>query len=80
MEAMAAGVPCIASDVRGSRDLRDEKYLFDPNDIDDIKSRINDFITGKLSDNGKDNQEIARKYSKDIVLDKIREMYIKQVD
>ena len=77
MEAMAAGVPCIASDVRGSRDLLDEKYLFDPNDIDDIKSRIKDFLTGKLSDNGKDNQEIARKYSEDIVLRKIKALYEK---
>lgn len=33
MEAMAAGVPCVASDIRGNRDLiKDERYLFEARD------------------------------------------------
>lgn len=31
MEAMAAGVPCIASDIRGNRDLLNKNFLFKPN-------------------------------------------------
>lgn len=35
MEAMASGLPCIASNIRGNTDaLDDSPFMFDPNDCD----------------------------------------------
>ncbi len=44
MEAMAAGLPCIASNIRGNVDLIEDGvggYLVDPNDVDGIAVAIN---------------------------------------
>lgn len=40
MEAMAAGLPVIASNVRGNRDLIDKENLFKPNDVKTLTSLI----------------------------------------
>lgn len=40
MEAMAAGVPCIASRIRGNVDLMENEFLFAPNDIQAIKQKM----------------------------------------
>lgn len=47
MEAMAAGLPCIASKIRGNVDLIDDKkggYLVDPNDFNMLANRINELV------------------------------------
>src|SRR5690606_23689054 len=44
MEAMAAGLPCIASKIRGNVDLIEDGvggYLVDPDDVDEIAIAIN---------------------------------------
>ena len=40
MEAMACGLPCIVSDIRGNRDLIDKDFLFDPNNSDELVKKI----------------------------------------
>ncbi len=40
MEAMAAGLPVICSDIRGSRELVDKTNRFEPNDQDTLKDMI----------------------------------------
>ena len=40
MEAMAAGLPVIASNVRGNRDLIAKENLFEPDDIETLKNLI----------------------------------------
>ena len=40
MEAMACGLPCIVSDIRGNRDLIDKDFLFDPNNTDELAEKI----------------------------------------
>lgn len=44
MEAMAAGLPCVVSDIRGNRDLIEEGkggYLIDPHDTNEFSYKIN---------------------------------------
>ena len=48
MEALASGVFCIGSNIRGVKDLLSEHCLFDPNDINSICRLIN---TKEYSDN-----------------------------
>ncbi len=42
MEAMACGLPCIISDIRGNRDLVDEKggFLFNPYNVVDLRQKM----------------------------------------
>lgn len=40
LEAVSAGVTCIASNIRGNVDLLDEAFLFSPNDVQTIKKKI----------------------------------------
>lgn len=40
MEAMACGLPCIVSDIRGNRDLINKAFLFDPNNPDALAEKI----------------------------------------
>ena len=51
MEAMASGVPCIASDIRGNSDLlgEDYKYLLNPCDINAWAKSMNEVISQKES-------------------------------
>ena len=74
MEAMAAGAPCIASDVRGSRDLLDEKYLFDPNDISEIADKINQVLMLIASGNY-DGYKDMSEYREQNVLKQLQVIY-----
>lgn len=51
MEAMAIGLPCVASRIRGNNDLMesDSKFLFDPNNPDELK-RIIDYLLENRGD------------------------------
>ena len=40
MEAMACGLPCIVTDIRGNRDLIDKEFLFDPYDFSSLAGKI----------------------------------------
>lgn len=51
MEAMAAGLPCIASNIRGNSDLlgEDYKYLLDPMDIEAWAKGLNEILKDKIT-------------------------------
>lgn len=56
MEAMASGIPCIASKIRGCTDLlRGSKYMFDPRNPDDLAEKMTGIIEYKES-----QKEVAR--------------------
>lgn len=50
MEAMAAGLPVICSDIRGNRDLICKENLFSPFDIREIKKDIEKILYGDKKD------------------------------
>lgn len=54
MEAMACGLPCIVSDIRGNRDLIDSQggFLFNPTDVDALAGNIKSLM---------DSRELQRK-------------------
>ena len=52
MEAMAAGLPCVVSDIRGNRDLIDDGkggYLVSPTDANGFATRITELINNPAS-------------------------------
>lgn len=76
MEAMACGLPVVASNIRGNCDLVDEKggYLFNIHHLDELVEYIE-----KLADNpklrktmGQYNEEKVKEYDKEIVLEKLK--------
>lgn len=78
MEAMAAGVPCIASDVRGNRDLLLEEALFHPNDISKMAKKILSGIQGNATK--KSTYAVCiDNFDKQEVLTIIKGIYDKQV-
>ena len=45
MEAMASGLPCIASRIRGCTDLLDDSdYMFDPKDADELADKMKSIV------------------------------------
>ncbi len=52
MEAMASGLPCVVSNIRGNVDLIDEGeggYLFPPIDIEYLANKINELVSSKYT-------------------------------
>lgn len=83
MEAMASGLPCIASDIRGNRDLLDHMrdYLVEPKDIcltsDMIKELIEDDSSRLIQ--GQYNQEKIKKYDTKKVEELIKNIYFEEL-
>lgn len=79
MEAMACKVPVLASDIRGNRDLLDQRCLFDPND----DKKLSDAIVKTFeNDNLKivnDNYRKLQDLSIHSVLNKIKEIYTSDI-
>ncbi len=80
MEAMACGLPCLISNIRGNSDLIQEDiggYLLDPNDIDGFAYAIEKCIRQpelrrKMKNN---NINKIKDFSIDIVVDKLIDIY-----
>jgi glycosyltransferase involved in cell wall biosynthesis len=79
MEAMAAGLPCVASDIRGNQDLIDmqEGDLCNPVDADAFADRIRILSTDSvLRDKiGKKNQQKVQEFDTSKILKIINEIY-----
>lgn len=80
MEAMACGLPIVASNIRGNIELVDSNqggYLVDPNDVDGFVSSINKLINDskKQEQMRKYNLEKIQKYSIEAVTKQMADMY-----
>lgn len=80
MEAMAAGLPCIVSDIRGNRDLIDEGkggYLVSPTDADGFATAIENLMANpdKAKTMSHWNLNRIKDFDVDIVRKRIKEIY-----
>ena len=80
MEAMASGLPCIASRVRGNTDLIDNTdggFLCDTNDISDYAEKLNVLANDQSlrERNGMNNLITILKFKVDTVSDEIHAVY-----
>lgn len=80
MEAMAVGLPCIASRIRGNVDLIEEGkggYLCEPDDVDGFKNRIGELIfeSKKKTEFSKFNRERITSFDIKEINDKMKLIY-----
>lgn len=80
MEAMASGLPCVVSKIRGNVDLIDNNfggYLCKPTEIKDFSRALEKIINDEQirKEFGQYNLKKAKKFDKNIVLSYIREIY-----
>lgn len=76
MEAMACGLPCVVSRIRGNTDLIDDEggALFDPKDVSDIKARI-EFVMKNHDKMGAYNRQRIKEFGFKSVLDDLKPIY-----
>lgn len=76
MEAMAAGLPCVASRIRGNVDLLAEhsNLLFDPNNEAQLEKALEKSITSCKSE-GLINKKTVQNYSIEHVIDELEDVY-----
>lgn len=80
MEAMASGLPCIASKIRGNTDLLEDSdggYLCDKNDVFDYAQKLNILASDvDLREKmGKNNLITIQKFSVETLTDEIHKIY-----
>ena len=65
MEAMACGLPCLASNIRGNTDLIDDNsgFTFSPNNTDEIKEAIKNVNGLDMKKIGDNNREKIKAFS-----------------
>ena len=69
IEAMATGLPCIASNVDGIPELLKEEYMAGPDDVGSFAKMI-EYLTKnpeKLEEMGRENREKAKEYRQEIL-------------
>ena len=84
MEAMASGLPCIASEIRGNMDLIENGkggYLRKPLDVDGFAEAINILMKDKKirQSMGLDNLETIKKFDVENVKSVMKEIYEKEL-
>lgn len=77
MEAMACGLPCLVTDIRGNRDLIDKDFLFKPIDVDGLAEKIeriskSEELRNKMKAR---NLEKIKEFSFDRVVDALSVIY-----
>ena len=77
MEAMAAGLPCIASNIRGNLDLLGghSSLLFEPYDVETLSG----LMMTVISDNNQEgimNRQIVKNYDTDTVVKELIDVYL----
>lgn len=80
LEAMAAGVPVVASKIRGNEDLIEDGingFLCDPQDVEVFVERINQLLSQlDLTEQFRiQSLEKIKEYDKNIVIDRLSEIY-----
>ncbi len=79
MEAMACGLPCIVSNIRGNIDLiRDKRsgFFFNPHSVDELRSAIEEFLScDNAEEIGKHNREVVKDYKLADIVDKMKKIY-----
>lgn len=78
MEAMAAGLPCIASRIRGNVDLLDDNkggFLCDPTDVNQFVSAIKKCDVNTRHKFGEYNLNAIKQYDIHVVEEEIRRIY-----
>ena len=81
MEAMAAGLPCVAGRIRGNVDLIESEkggFLIAPDDADGFCKAMEELCEYRALGTamGEYNQETIVGYDKDVVIQKMRELYM----
>ena len=77
MEAMAAGLPCIASRIRGNVDLLpDSQYLFEPSDETTLCQLMCDVVDGvQVRQECTRNKKILEQYDVRNVSEQMKKIY-----
>lgn len=80
MEAMAAGLVCIASRNRGTNDLMPESGLrFDASDVEELKQRIRTAMTEDCTEEIQRNRDHLKQFDIRNVLELTKNMYMQEV-
>ncbi|MCM1282638.1 MAG: glycosyltransferase family 4 protein [Muribaculaceae bacterium] len=78
MEAMASGLPCIASRIRGNMDLIDEGkggYLFAPDGLEEFEGTVKKILRVKREKLGEYNRKRIKDFQIETVIEKIEKIY-----
>lgn len=75
IEAMAADLPAIASNVRGNRDLISKKNLFEPDNVDALVKLIEKQVDNIENDSSKAKYKNLKQYSLQNVIKQMAEIY-----
>lgn len=80
MEAMASGLPCIVSDIRGNRDLIENGqggYLYNPKNVESVLNAILALFKEKKEgkETGKINMQKVKEFDRDLVSQMIMRIY-----
>ena len=82
MEAMASGLPCVVSRIRGNTDLIEEGkggMLFEPNRSEALKDALRAVLEQDRTVLGTANQEKMRQFSLETVLTQMQKIYLNQL-
>ena len=76
MEAMAAGLPCMASRIRGNVDLlgKDYPYLFTPDDVGELYEKMQK-MAGEYTNWGVYCKERIKRYTLPVVVEELKGIY-----
>lgn len=77
MEAMASGLPCLVSKIRGNVDLIDENggALFDPHSVEECRDAINEVLSKNSAKIGIYNANKVRYFGNLNVIEEIKNIY-----
>lgn len=77
MEAMASGMPCCVSRIRGNTDLIDEKggMLFDPHSVDECREAIRKLLASDKKKCGEYNRNKIKHFDSSVVENAVSKVY-----
>lgn len=83
MEAMASGLPCIVSDIRGNRDLVENNingFVFKPQSIYDFIAAWNKMLSSDVGAIEKNNLVKIREFCLDTVIGSMKKVYDSEIN